>query len=168
MNNHRRTTQSPGHHTAATLQHLGLATTLSIALAALMTAAVGCSSPSATPDAPSSASASQPAAARADALKGQALRDALEGKTHKGIIMGKDFRAYFAPNGDVEADVAGDKLVGHWEIETQDTFCIQWVTPPIPRGCSWIVLTEPDSGGTYKVDDGSLRNTVQILSGRQL
>lgn len=130
---------------------------------------VGCASKGAEPVEPApSGAASQPAADRGNALQTGSLRDALEHKTHVGTFMGQAFRAYFAPDGAVEASVGEDKLVGRWSLDGPDTFCIDWTAPPIPRGCSWIVLESDNAGNTYKAEDGSLRNTVTILPGKQL
>lgn len=130
---------------------------------ALLLIVTGCG----TPGEPISTASSQPAADRAHALKGDALRDALNDKTHVGLFGGLPFQAYFSPDGAVEATVAEDALLGRWSLQGDDTFCIDWSSPPIPRGCSWIVVDGRGEGGTYKEEDGTLRHTTKIVSGRQ-
>lgn len=102
---------------------------------------------------------------RAQALRGDALRASLSDKTHVGAFAGKPFKAYFAPDGRVRAVVGADTLIGQWSIDTEDTFCIQWSSPPIPRGCSWIVMAFDGLGATYKAEDDTLRNTQSVLEG---
>ncbi len=115
-----------------------------------------------------SSPSSAPAADRGQSVRGAALDAALMDKTHVGLFSGEDFKAYFGADGLVEARVGKEALKGRWEREGEDLFCISWTAPPIPRGCSWMVLDDEGVGDTYKAEDGSLRNTVTVLPGRQM
>ena len=101
---------------------------------------------------------------RESALRSNALDRILSGKTHRGAAgpAGR-YALYFAPDGAARGRMGETELAGRWSREGADTFCIEWRSPPLPRGCTFVVWPEGEDGVAYDAATGEQRNTIDEL-----
>jgi len=113
-----------------------------------------------TPDEPAPAAVPQ---GRERALRAEALDAVLAGKTHRGAVGPDRYALFFAADGATRGRMGETELTGRWTREGPDTFCIEWQSPPLPRGCTYIVWPRGEDATAYDASTGELRNTIDEL-----